>query len=52
MGDPTFRTYINLIKAVRSRDWERAAAESWRPDVGNERNIYTAKLFLEAVNTK
>lgn len=38
----------SLFTAVAARDWERAAGESGRLDVGEERNAYTSDLFKQA----
>lgn len=38
----------NLFEAVEKRDWSRAAQESRRRDVGDERNKDTYDLFIKA----
>ena len=40
--------YHNLLAACRAGDWDRAATESVRPGISDERNKATAALFLQA----
>ena len=40
--------YHNLLAACRAGDWDRAATESVRHGISDERNKATAALFLQA----
>lgn len=40
--------YPNLLAACNAADWDRAAAESFRHGISDERNQETAALFLQA----
>ncbi len=48
LGIGGLQKFRNLLAAVASRDWERAAAESHRRGIGDARNAETAALFRQA----
>ena len=40
--------FLNLDRAIRAGDWQRAATEAHRPQVSAARNLYVRQLFLSA----
>jgi GH24 family phage-related lysozyme (muramidase) len=48
LGIGGLQKFRNLLAAVASRDWERAAAECHRKGIGDARNAETAALFRQA----
>jgi GH24 family phage-related lysozyme (muramidase) len=40
--------FVRLDVAIRAEDWAQAAAESNRPQVQPDRNLYVRQLFLTA----
>lgn len=51
MGVPKLTTFTEFVKAVKSRDWKTAAAESSRKKIQSDRNTKTASLLLSAAVT-
>jgi GH24 family phage-related lysozyme (muramidase) len=48
LGIGGLQKFQNLLAAVAARDWERAAAESHRRGISDQRNAETAALFRQA----
>lgn len=48
-ADKIVHVFKNLDSAVKSGDWKKAAAESNRPQVGADRNLYVKQLFLTSL---
>jgi GH24 family phage-related lysozyme (muramidase) len=46
-GNLTEKEWPHMFAALRARDWKTAAKESRRPDVGKERNAWTAAQILK-----
>jgi GH24 family phage-related lysozyme (muramidase) len=47
LGAGGLAEFQNMRRAIIAGDWETAAAESERGDIGEERNRYVFDLFME-----